>query len=598
MTPGVKKAREGVMEFLLINHPLDCPICDQGGECDLQDQAMAYGRGHTGSTRTSARSTRNIWVRWSRPSMTRCIQCTRCVRFAGSGRGRGDRHARPRRGYGDHLLPRAGADAASFPATSSTSARSARCCKPYSFEARPWELRKMPAIDVMDAVGTNIRLDARQREVMRALPRLNEDVNEEWAHDKTRHAVDGLLRNRLDRPWLREKAASCARRAGTRRSTTIAVVAKAAGDKRRGDRRRPARRRDDVCGQGAARRAGARTCSRAGRPGSTMTSEPAGGQFQLDHRRDRDRRRDPAGRHQPALGSAAGQHPHPQGGEGGREGVRDRARSRPHLSGRAARQRSVAARQPAQGGGGCVRQGRAAGGDRRRRRAGAGRARRRAGAGRAASTWSGTGWNGFNVLHTAAARIGGLMLGYAQPGGIAGIEAAHPSCCSCSAPTRSTRAASPAASRSISATMATRARSQADIILAGRRLHREARHLRQSRGPGAVLRESGRPARRRARGLVDPAGPVRACSASRCRSTASASCAPRWSPTIPSSAAEGLVDARLGAAEARRRRRAGPVAYPIARLLPDQRDRPRLADDAALLGRDAAWRDAIAEAAE
>ena len=205
MTPAVRKAREGVMEFLLINHPLDCPICDQGGECDLQDQAMAYGRGHNRFTENKRAVTEKYMGPVVKTIMTRCIHCTRCVRFiqqvAGVEEigmiGRGENAEIT--SYLEQAL------------TSELSGNVVDLCpvgalvsKPYSFEARPWELRKVPGIDVMDAVGTNIRLDSRQREVMRALPRLNEDVNEEWAHDKTRHAVDGLLRNRLDRPWLRD----------------------------------------------------------------------------------------------------------------------------------------------------------------------------------------------------------------------------------------------------------------------------------------------------------------------------------------------------------------------------------------------------------
>jgi NADH-quinone oxidoreductase subunit G len=204
-TPGVRKAREGVMEFLLINHPLDCPICDQGGECDLQDQSIAYGRGHNRYGENKRAVTEKYMGPVVKTIMTRCIHCTRCVRFmeqvAGVEEigtvGRGENMEIT--SYLEHAL------------SSELSGNVVDLCpvgalvsKPYSFEARPWELRKVPAIDVMDAVGTNIRLDARQREVMRALPRLNEDVNEEWASDKTRHAVDGLLRNRLDRPWLRE----------------------------------------------------------------------------------------------------------------------------------------------------------------------------------------------------------------------------------------------------------------------------------------------------------------------------------------------------------------------------------------------------------
>ncbi|WP_114950840.1 NADH-quinone oxidoreductase subunit NuoG [Sphingosinicella terrae] len=204
-TPAVKKAREGVMEFLLINHPLDCPICDQGGECDLQDQAMAYGRGHNRYDENKRAVTEKYMGPVVKTVMTRCIHCTRCVRFVQQVAGVEEIGAINR---GENMEITSYLEQA---LTSELSGNVVDLCpvgallsKPYSFEARPWELRKVPAIDVMDGVGTNIRLDARQREVMRALPRLNEDVNEEWAHDKTRHCVDGLLRNRLDRPWLRE----------------------------------------------------------------------------------------------------------------------------------------------------------------------------------------------------------------------------------------------------------------------------------------------------------------------------------------------------------------------------------------------------------
>jgi NADH-quinone oxidoreductase subunit G len=203
-SPTVKKAREGVMEFLLINHPLDCPICDQGGECDLQDQAMAYGRGHNRFHENKRAVTEKYMGPVVKTIMTRCIHCTRCIRFVEEVAGVEQIGAV---GRGENMEVTSYLEAA---LTSELSGNVVDLCpvgalvsKPYSFEARPWELRKIPAIDVMDAVGTNIRLDARQREVMRALPRLNEDVNEEWAHDKTRHAVDGLLRRRLDRPWVR-----------------------------------------------------------------------------------------------------------------------------------------------------------------------------------------------------------------------------------------------------------------------------------------------------------------------------------------------------------------------------------------------------------
>ncbi len=202
-TPTVQKARRGVMEFLLINHPLDCPICDQAGECDLQDQAMAYGYDRS----RYAENKRAVPDKYMGPLiktiMTRCIHCTRCVRFAAEVAGVEDIGLLNR---GEHVeittLEEAVASELSgnlvdiCPVGALTS-------KPYAFNARPWELRKTNSIDVMDAVGSNIRIDARGREVMRVLPRLHEDVNEEWISDKTRHACDGLRRQRLDRPYVR-----------------------------------------------------------------------------------------------------------------------------------------------------------------------------------------------------------------------------------------------------------------------------------------------------------------------------------------------------------------------------------------------------------
>ena len=203
-TPMVKKARQGVMEFLLINHPLDCPICDQGGECDLQDQAMAYGR--DGSR--FAENKRAVKDKYMGPLvetiMTRCIHCTRCIRFATEVAGVPELGAI---GRGEHMEITSYLDRAIH---SELSANIIDLCpvgaltsKPYAFTARPWELSKTESIDVMDAVGTNIRVDARGAEVMRILPRLNEDVNEEWLADKARFALDGLRRQRLDRPYLR-----------------------------------------------------------------------------------------------------------------------------------------------------------------------------------------------------------------------------------------------------------------------------------------------------------------------------------------------------------------------------------------------------------
>ena len=205
-SPMVKNAREGVMEFLLINHPLDCPICDQGGECDLQDQSVAYGRGSSRYSENKRAVTEKYMGPIVKTVMTRCIQCTRCVRFAEEVAGVEEIGAI---GRGENMQITSYLEQA---VTSELSGNVVDLCpvgaltsKPYAFEARPWELKKTLTIDVMDAVGTNIRLDSRGRQVLRCLPRINEDVNEEWASDKTRHAVDGLVRKRLDRPFVRRE---------------------------------------------------------------------------------------------------------------------------------------------------------------------------------------------------------------------------------------------------------------------------------------------------------------------------------------------------------------------------------------------------------
>ena len=203
-TEVVHKARKGVMEFLLINHPLDCPICDQGGECDLQDQAMAYGfdRGRYGENKRAVKD--KYMGPLIRTEMTRCIHCTRCIRFINEVAGVPDLGAVYR---GEHMEITTFVEKA---IGSELSGNLADVCpvgallsKPYAFTARPWELRKTETIDVLDAVGSNIRVDTRGPEVMRVLPRVNEDVNEEWIGDKTRFAYDGLKRQRLDRPYVR-----------------------------------------------------------------------------------------------------------------------------------------------------------------------------------------------------------------------------------------------------------------------------------------------------------------------------------------------------------------------------------------------------------
>ena len=203
-TETVKKARNGVMEFLLINHPLDCPICDQGGECDLQDQAMAYGFDHSRFKENKRSVTDKNLGPLVETHMTRCIHCTRCIRFSTEVAGVEVLGAT---GRGENMEVGTYVEQA---ISSELSANIIDLCpvgaltsKPYAFEARPWELTKTESVDVMDAVGSNIRVDSRGREVMRVLPMLNEDVNEEWISDKTRYACDGLARQRLDKPYMK-----------------------------------------------------------------------------------------------------------------------------------------------------------------------------------------------------------------------------------------------------------------------------------------------------------------------------------------------------------------------------------------------------------
>ncbi|HYD65358.1 NADH-quinone oxidoreductase subunit NuoG [Azospirillum sp.] len=204
-TETVHKARRGVMEFLLINHPLDCPICDQGGECDLQDQAVAYGfdRGRYGENKRAVKD--KYMGPLIKTIMTRCIHCTRCIRFINEVAGVPDIGAVNR---GEHMEITTFVEKA---VASELSGNLADVCpvgalthKPYAFTARPWELRKTETVDVMDAVGSNVRVDTRGSEVMRVLPRVNEDINEEWLSDKSRYACDGLKRQRLDRPYVRK----------------------------------------------------------------------------------------------------------------------------------------------------------------------------------------------------------------------------------------------------------------------------------------------------------------------------------------------------------------------------------------------------------
>jgi NADH-quinone oxidoreductase subunit G len=226
-SPMVKKAREGVMEFLLINHPLDCPICDQGGECDLQDQAMGYGV----DTTRFAENKRAVEDKYMgvliKTIMTRCIQCTRCVRFSTEVCGVPEMGLI---GRGEDVEITTYLESA---LTSELQGNLVDICpvgaltsKPYAFAARPWELGKTQSVDVMDAVGSAIRVDTRGREVMRILPRVNENVNEEWISDKTRHIVDGLRTQRLDRPYVRDNGKL---RAASWPEAFAAIAARVAG---------------------------------------------------------------------------------------------------------------------------------------------------------------------------------------------------------------------------------------------------------------------------------------------------------------------------------------------------------------------------------
>src|SRR3569623_1491771 len=202
----VRKAREGVMEFLLINPPLDCPICDQGGECDLQDQSLMYGRGASRSHENKRAVTEKYLGPLSKTAMTRCIHCTRCVRFSEEIAGVDEIGALYR---GENMQITTYLEHA---AKHELSANVIDLCpvgaltsRPYAYEARPWELKKTLGIDVSDAVGANIRIDSRGGAVLRVLPRNNDDVNEEWISDKARYQGEGLSVRRLDRPWIRVK---------------------------------------------------------------------------------------------------------------------------------------------------------------------------------------------------------------------------------------------------------------------------------------------------------------------------------------------------------------------------------------------------------
>ena len=329
----VKKAREGVMEFLLINHPLDCPICDQGGECDLQDQAMGYGV----DTSRFAENKRAVEDKYLgalvKTSMNRCIQCTRCVRFSAEVCGAPEMGAT---GRGEDMEITTYLESA---LTSELQGNLVDICpvgaltsKPYAFAARPWELGKTQSVDVMDGVGSAIRVDTRGREVMRILPRINEAVNEEWISDKTRHIVDGLRTQRLDRPYIRQNGQL---RAASWSEAFAAIAAKAgridgkrigaiAGDLAAVEEMFALKELLAKCGSSQSGGAGRRRLRSQGRP-RVLHLQP-------DHCRDRAGRCAADRGLEPAQGSRRLQRAHPQAlAHGQAQGRRDRRQGRPDL---------------------------------------------------------------------------------------------------------------------------------------------------------------------------------------------------------------------------------------------------------------------------
>ena len=310
----VRNARRGVMEFLLINHPLDCPICDQGGECDLQDQAMGYGMDHSRYAENKrAVKDKNLGP-LVKTVMTRCIHCTRCIRFITEVAGVPDLGATAR---GEHMEVGTYVEKA---LSSELSGNIIDLCpvgaltsKPYAFVARSWELTKTDSVDVLDAVGTNIRIDARGPEVLRILPRLNEDVNEEWLADKSRFALDGLKRRRLDRPWVRQRRQAASRRPGPRRSPRLRRSCAALPGDRIGaiagdlcDAESMLALKDLMAALGSANL----DCRQDGAQARCVAARLL--HVQHVDRRDRGSGRDPADRHQSAPRGAGAERAHPQ----------------------------------------------------------------------------------------------------------------------------------------------------------------------------------------------------------------------------------------------------------------------------------------------
>jgi len=419
----VKKAREGVMEFLLINHPLDCPICDQGGECDLQDQSVAYGRGGSRYHEEKRAVTQKTMGPLIKTVMTRCIHCTRCVRFSEEVAGV-DEIGALYRGEGMQIstyLEQA--------AKHELSANVIDLCpvgaltsRPYAFEARPWELKKTLSIDVSDAVGANIRLDSRGREVLRILPRVNDDVNEEWLADRGRYLVDGLTRRRLDKPWLRVdgklQAATWAEAlAGVGKANPGSSIAVIAGDMVDAETMFAAKALAGALGSNLleGRQTGLAydTSNLAAVAFNTTLAGIENADAILiygSHVRDEAPLLNPRLRKAVKKGAKVyligpwWEPTYPVTHLGDDAGAID------NLPEEVASVFANAARPAIIIGGGALAKGGLEAGL----------------AFSARFNLVREGWSGFNVLHFAAARMGGLMLGYAQPGGIGDIVAAQP----------------------------------------------------------------------------------------------------------------------------------------------------------------------------
>ncbi len=502
------------MEFLLINHPLDCPICDQGGECDLQDQAMAFGV--AGSRfHENKRAVEDKYIGpLVRTSMNRCIHCTRCVRFTAEVAGTGDMGAI---GRGEDM------EITTYLETSMGSelqSNIADLCpvgallqKPYPYKARPWELTKTEAIDVMDALGSNIRVNSRGREVVRILPRINDEVNEEWISDKTRHVADGLKAQRLDRPYVRRNgrlspatwSEAFAAIAARVRATSPSRIGAIAGDLASVEDMFALKLLADKLGTPNidCRQDGSKLHPRFGRASYLFNSTVAGIE-QADSLLiigSNPRRESPVLNARIRKRWRAGNFPIELIGE-----QVDLTYGYKYLGAGPETLADLAARAEARGEKPLVIVGQGA----LMREDGV------AVAAMAAKLASGLGafkdgWNGFSVLHTAAARVGGLDLGFVPgEGGLDALAMAAARCSRRSVSARRRRDRDRAGRfRGLPGLARRPRRAPGRCHPAGRRLHGKAGALRQHRRAGSAVGSRRLSAGRSARGLGHPSGVVR-----------------------------------------------------------------------------------------